>query len=326
MPRKTLLPYLARRLAFACLLVFLVSSGSLVLAHLAPGDATTELLRPGVSAETLAGERARLGLDRPFVRQYVEWVSRALRLDLGQSFRYGRPVGELVRARAGNTVLLALVALLIATALGVSLGVVSGSRRAGVARAVIGGGSIVALSVPPLLASLALALLAARTGWFPVGGMTSPGMGDLGWLARAGDVAWHVALPALALGLPLAAAIERLQSQALAATLKEPYVRAAVARGVPWRRVVWRHALPVAIRPVAGVYGIIIGSLLSGSFVVEIVSAWPGLGQLMYEALVARDVYLVAGCAAVGSVFLAVGNLVSDAAVVLSDPRLRDAP
>ena len=104
---------------------------------------------------------------------------------------------------------------------------------------------------------------------------------------------------------------------------RSSYVRAAVGRGIPWRRVVWGHALPVAIRPVLGVYGIILGSVFSGSFAVEIVTAWPGLGQLMYEALVSRDIYLVSGCAIAGSLFLALGNLVSDVALLVVDPRLR---
>ena len=97
-----------------------------------------------------------------------------------------------------------------------------------------------------------------------------------------------------------------------------------MARGIPRRRVVWRHALRVAIRPVAAIYGIIVGSVLSGSFAVEIVASWPGLGQLTYEALISRDVYLVAGCAAIGSLFLAGGNLLSDVGLVVADPRLRD--
>ena len=323
MRQPHLLRYLVRRLVVAGALVFVVSSASLLLAHLAPGDATTDLIRPGVSAETLARERARLGLDRPFAVQYVAWLSRAVRFDLGQSTRYGRPVQELLGQRARNTALLAVAALLVATVLGVVLGVVSGSRPAGAVRTVISGGSMLAVSIPPLLASLLLALMAARTGWFPVGGMSSVGVDELNWLGRMRDMAWHLVLPTVALAVPLAATIERLQSQALAETLREPYVRAATARGIPHRRVVWHHAFPVAVRPVVGVYGVIIGSLLSGSFVVEIVSAWPGLGRLMYEALVSRDTNLVAGCAVVGSTFLAAGNLVADVVLVATDPRLR---
>ena len=323
MRRGALLRYLTRRLALGGVLIFVVSSGAFVLVHLSPGDATIDLVRPGVSPGTRQAEQTRLGLDRPFAVQYAEWLGRALRLDLGHSTRYGRPVAELLGERARNTALLAVSTLLLATPVGLWLGVMSGSRPPGIVRVLVGGGSMLAVSVPPLLGSLMLALFAARTGWFPVGGMTSPGADQLGWFARAGDIASHLVIPTVALALPLAATIERLQSRSLTETIQAPFVRAATARGLGWDRVVWRHAFPVAVRPIVGVYGIIIGSLLSGSFVVEIISAWPGLGQLMFEALVSRDSHLVAGCAMAGSAFLAVGNLVSDALLFLADPRLR---
>ena len=317
-------PFLARRLLFALLLVFVVSSGSLLLAHLAPGDYASQLRRPGVSVETVARERERLGLDRPIGEQYVAWLRRLVRLDLGTSFRYARPVTELVGARTANTALLAGAALLLATGLGLPLGVISGSRPPGRLAATIRGASVVGLSLPPLLTSILLALLAARSGWFPIGGMTSVGATDLSAVGRLADLGWHIVLPAVALALPIAATLERLLARSMTETLEEPFILAALARGISRRRVVWRHALRVAIRPVVGVYGIIVGSLLSGSFAVEIVTSWPGLGQLMYEALIARDVHLVAGCAAIGSLFLACGNLLSDVGLALVDPRLRD--
>ena len=145
-----------------------------------------------------------------------------------------------------------------------------------------------------------------------------PGVG------RLADLGWHLVLPAVALALPIAATLERLLARSMAETLDEPFILAALARGISRRRVVWRHALRVAVRPVVGVYGIIVGSLLSGSFAVEIVTSWPGLGQLMYEALISRDVHLVAGCAAIGSLFLAFGNLLSDVGLAVADPRLRE--
>ncbi len=323
MSQRAFLRYLLRRLAFALVLVFLVSSGALLLTHLAPGDATSELRRPGVRDETVALERAKLGLDRSFVAQYMDWVVGLARLDLGRSTRYGRPVADLLAERTGNTALLAAVALSVASVVGLWAGIASASRPTGFARPLISGVSIVAVSVPPLLASLLLALLAARTGWFPVGGISSVDTDGLSWIARVIDVTWHLALPAFAVALPLAATIDRLQSRAMEEALGATYVRAAVGRGIPWRRVVWGHALPVAIRPVLGVYGIILGGVFSGSFAVEIVTAWPGLGQLMYEALVSRDIYLVSGCAIAGSLFLALGNLFSDVALLVVDPRLR---
>jgi peptide/nickel transport system permease protein len=214
---------------------------------------------------------------------------------------------------------LAVTALAVATLLGLPLGIISGSRRKGVVPAVVRAGSLILLSMPPLLTSLVLVFAAARTGWFPIGGMRSATSVSPGLL----DILKHMVVPVLALALPIAATFERLQAQAISETVDQPYVLAALARGVSRRRVVWRDALKAALGPVASVYGLVIGSLLSGSFAVEMITAWPGLGRLMLDALRARDVYLVAGCAAAGSVFLAFGTLVSDAALALVDPRAR---
>jgi peptide/nickel transport system permease protein len=187
----------------------------------------------------------------------------------------------------------------------------------------IHGLSIVLLSLPSLVSSLLLVFVAARTGWLPTGGMSSMEPAAAGWFAAAVDLARHLVVPAAALALPLMATLERLQARATAEVLREPYVIAARARGVPERRIVWRSTFKPALRPVVSVYGLIVGSLLSGSFVVEIVTAWPGLGRLMYDALRSRDLYLVAGCAAAGGLFLALGSLASDGALAVLDPRLR---
>jgi peptide/nickel transport system permease protein len=213
--------------------------------------------------------------------------------------------------------------LLVATLVGLPLGVVAGSRKAGVLPEFIRGASLVLLSLPSMLTALLFVLVAARTGWFPIGGMTSIDAAGAGWAAWARDLLWHLPIPTLALALPIAATLERLQAQAMAETLDEPFVLAAFARGVPRRRLIWRDVLRVAIRPVASIYGLILAGLLSGSFVVEIVTSWPGLGKLMYDALKARDLYLVAGCATAGSIFLAIGSLLSDLALAAADPRLR---
>jgi peptide/nickel transport system permease protein len=314
--------YLARRLVFSLFLVFVVASAALVLTRLAPGDITSEQVGAGVSARTLAAERVRLGLERPLTQQYVEWLGRAVRLDFGISLMYGRPVAGLVAERARNTALLAVVALLAATLVGLPLGVVAGSRR-NLMSALIKSGSVVALSLPSLVSSLLLVFVAARTGWLPTGGMTALDPGSGGWFASLVDLARHLVLPAAAVALPLAATIERLQARAMSDTLREPFVVAALARGVPASRVLWRSALRPALRPVTAIYGLIFGSLLSGSFVVEIVTSWPGLGRLMFDALRSRDLYLVAGCAAAGGVFLALGGLLSDIALASVDPRLR---
>lgn len=313
--------YLLRRLGFALLLVLVVSSASLLLTTLAPGDIMSEdALRLDPAA--LAKRRAELGLDRPLVAQYLAWVSSAVRLDFGQSLLYSRPVSTLVGERALNTAVLALAALLLATAIGLPMGVYSGSRSRGLGRAAVRVLSIIALSIPPLIGSLALVFLAARTGWLPVGGMSSSAGIDLTWAQWLVDLGRHLPIPALALALPLAATLERLQSQAVEKAVREPFVAASRARGVGPVLAIVRHAWPVSLRSVLGLYGVMIGSLFSGSFVVEVVTSWPGLGRLMYDALKARDLYLVAGCAASGAFFLAVGTWIADALLAIADPRV----
>lgn len=315
--------YALRRLVVALVLVFVVSSAALVLTRLAPGDYVSDLIvNPAISRETVAALRARYGLDQPWYRQYETWLTRAVRLDFGDSFAYGRPVRTLVAEAAANTALLAGAALALATLVGLAAGIAGGAARRMGLRRLIDMGAAFAVSVPPLLSSLLLIMIAARTGVLPVGGMTS-GLEGATQAQMVWDRVRHLILPALALALPLAAAIERVQQGALRATLAEPYLLAAAARGLSRRAVIARHALRLSLRPLASVYGFIVAALLSGSFAVEIVTAWPGLGRLTYDALLSRDVFLVTGCAVAGAAFLSLGTLVSDLALALIDPRAR---
>jgi peptide/nickel transport system permease protein len=314
-----MLSYLLRRLLFAAFLVFAVSSASLVVTRLAPGDYATGALGFDASEEARAQMRARYGLDRPLAAQYWDWLGRAVRLDFGRSLAYDRPVIDLIPERAANTAVLALSALLLATIVGLPLGILTGTYRGGALPGTVRAVSVLLLSMPPLLTSLLLVFLAARTGWFPIGGMRSIDGASGGGAAL--DLLRHMVVPVLALAMPLTAMFERLQAQAISEVVGQPYVLATLARGVPRARVIWRDALKAALRPIASIYGIVVGTLLSGSFAVEIITSWPGLGRLMLDALRARDVYLVAGCAAAGSVFLAAGTLLSDAALAVVDPR-----
>ena len=313
--------YLLTRLGFALVLVFVVSSAALLLTRIAPGD-FAELQGVDLSEDERARLRADLGLDRSLAEQYVSWLGGLVRFDFGRSLLYSRPVGSLVGERALNTAVLAIVALAMATLIGIPLGIYSGTR-AGPGRFIVRVFSVIGLSVPPLIGSLALVFLAARTGWFPAGGMTSASGMDMSWAQWLADLARHVPLPALALAIPMAATLERLQSESIEAAARERFVAASRARGVDRVRSILRHAWPVSLRPVLGLYGVMIGSLFSGSFVVEVVTSWPGLGRLMFDALKARDLFLVAGCAATGALFLAAGTLVADLLLAYSDPRVR---
>jgi peptide/nickel transport system permease protein len=315
--------FLVRRVAFALVLVACASSAAFLLTRAAPGDLTTQL-GPLAKASEVAATRARFGLDQPVVVQWAQWVSRAVRLDLGDSFLYNRPVANVLGPAALNTAILAMAALAVAAVSGILLGVIGGSGGPAGVRLAIRALSAVCVSLPPLLTSLIFVFVAARTGLLPAGGMSSAGAGALSWGAWFIDVAWHVPLPALALALPIAATFERLQSQAMTEVIHQPFVAAARARGVPPGALIWRHAWPASLRPICAVLGVAIGALFSGSFVVEYVTTWPGLGRLMYEALRARDIYLVAGCAATGSAFLACGTLAGDLLLAAVDPRVRE--
>lgn len=312
---------LARRLLFAGVLIALTSSSALFLARLAPGDMTSQL-GPFASPVDIENTRTRFNLDRSPISQWGLWVSRAMRLDFGESFLYNRPVAPLVVRAAGNTALLGVVSLLLATLAGLSLGVFTGARS-GTLPMLVRSVSLVCVSLPPLVTSLALVFLAARTGWLPAGGMVSSTASDQTWSVWMLDVLRHLPVPVLALALPMAATFERLQSQSMADAVHQPFVLAAIARGVPATRALLRHAWPSSLRPICGVYGLAIGALLSGSFIVEFVTAWPGLGRLTFEALRARDVYLVAACAASGAAFLALGTMTGDLLLAAADPRVR---
>jgi peptide/nickel transport system permease protein len=298
--------FAARRAAAGIVFVLVVAAASFTLTHFAPGDATTELSAVGVTPDVVRAERARLGLDQSFSTRLRRWARGVVGGDLGMSSQFRRPVNELVLERAGDTALLASAALLLATLIGVPLGVISGATpRHWVAR-VTEPVSLVLLSLPPLVLSLVLLFVATTTGWLS---------------AEQGSLI----LPLLALALPLAASLERLQAQAVRDVFSAPDLLAAAARGIPRDRLIWVHAARQSLRPVLGIYGIVIGSLFGGSLVVEMVTAWPGLGRLMYDALRGRDMDLVAGCALAGAVFLAIGNVAADLLRALVDPRARES-
>jgi peptide/nickel transport system permease protein len=323
--KSGLLRFVIVRAITTVALVWIAASSMLLLVRLAPGDPVADSrFVPGMTPEQVARERHRLGFDRAWWDLYGDWLGHAIRLDFGSSLRYQRPVPQLVAERAANTAVLALSALLLATIVGLPLGVIAGSGRPRVVAAGIRVASIVALSAPPLLMSLILAWFAARTGWFPIGGVSHVDAERFAFVDRLRDAVWHLALPAIALALPLAATFERLQADAVSAVRAEPFILGALARGVPQSRVLWRDLWRPALAPVIALYGLAAGHLLSGALAVEFVTSWPGLGRLMFDALGARDLPLAAGCAAAAALFLGVWTMLSDLALRVIDPRLRE--
>ena len=296
--------FVLKRLAFAVVLVLVVTSASFVLVHVAPGDYFTRF-GPGGDRRARA-ERAAAGFDRPLAVRYAEWLGRAMRLDLGTSLRFQQPVTPLVVRRAINTAILGTCALVAATLLGLSLGIFTGSGNR-VAHRLVEMASSATLAIPPLVWSLGTTALTARLGWLPPAGLRPS----------------NLVVPAIALALPAAAWIERVHSRA---------VRPCHAGSAHPGRASARHRLrthSVAARLARGVghdadyYGVLAGTLLSGSLVVEAIADWPGLGLLTADALRARDPYLVCGCSAAAAIILAVAILACDLLHLWADPRLR---
>jgi peptide/nickel transport system permease protein len=316
--------YLARRLLHSIFLLLGVSIFSFAILQLAPGDFFTPLsVNPQISARTVATLRAQYGLDKPFPIRYEHWMHSVSRGDLGLSFAYGTPVAPLLAVRARNTLLLTSTSLLLAWLLAIPFGIWTAARHGkGTDRA----GGIVAsslLTIPDLVLFLALLLLAVRTGWFPTGGMMSAGFDDLTIAGKLHDLAAHLFLPVVGLVLATLPPLVRHIRSAMIEVLAAPFVRAARAHGISERRVLLRYALPVAANPLITLFGYSIAGMLSASLLVEVVLSWPGVGPLLVDAILAKDVYVVVGAVMLSSVFLVAGNLIADALLFTADPRIR---
>jgi peptide/nickel transport system permease protein len=316
--------YLWRRFVHSLFLLFGVSLLSFVLFELAPGSFFDEMrLNPQISPATIDALRARYGMDRPLPERYVRWLASVARGEMGYSFAYGTPVGPLLRDRAVHTLALAGTATLVAWLIAVPLGVAFAARRGQWPDRIGAAGTSALLAAPDLVVALGLLLLAVRTGAFPTGGMISPGYADLGPWARAKDIASHAFLPVCALVLGTLPALVRHVRASMIEALSSPFVRAARGHGIPRRRLLFRHALPAAANPLCSLFGFSVASLLSMSLLVEVVMSWPGLGPLLLEAILARDLYLVIGPVMVSTLFLLAGNLLADLLLYAADPRIR---
>jgi peptide/nickel transport system permease protein len=177
--------------------------------------------------------------------------------------------------------------------------------------------------LPELVLALGLLILAVRSGWFPTGGLVSSGFETLPLFGKIRDLAWHMVLPVSALVLALLPLLIRHVRSAMAEVLNAPFLRAAEGHGIPRRKLLYRYALRAAANPLISLFGFSIGALLSGSLLVEVVMSWPGLGPLLLEAILARDLYVVIGGVLLSTVFLVFGNFLSDLLLFWADPRIR---
>jgi len=304
-----------------------VSFLTFVLLDASGGDYLSKLVgNPEVSDEYLARMRATYGLDRPLLERYGRWLSGAVRGDLGRSFDYQRDVASLLTERLGNTLLLAVAALVLSWGLAVPLGVLAAVKRGTWLDRASGLLAYLGLSLPRVFLALLAVLFAASSGWFPLGGLRDEvRWDDLGALGRLADVAWHLCLPAIVLALTgMAGAMRQMRGHTLEA-LAQDYVRTARAKGLPERTVLFKHTVRNAINPLITLFGYSLAHLVTGAFLVEVVFSWPGMARLTLTALMARDVNLVMASVMLASICLVVGNLVADLLLAAVDPRVRVA-
>ncbi len=317
--------YLGRRALHGVFLLVGVSLLSFVFFELAPGDFYDEVeLNPQISPETLDTLRARHGMDRPLPERYLGWVESALRGEFGYSLAYNSPVGPLLWRRARNTLALTGLATLVTWGVAVPLGVWWAARRGRWGDRLCAVGSSALLTVPDLVLALGLLLIAVRSGTIPTGGLVSPGFDALGAWGKARDLGVHLLLPVTALVLGSLPVVLRHVRASMIEVLKSPFVLAARGHGIPARRLLFRHALPAAANPLISLFGFSVASLLSMSLLVEVVMSWPGLGPLLLEAILARDLYLILGPVMASTGFLVAGNLLADVLLLAADPRIRE--
>jgi peptide/nickel transport system permease protein len=319
-----MLRYFTVRLLHGFLLLVSVSLLTFVLLQLAPGDFFVEMrLNPEMSPESVAARRHEYGLDRSMGARYLLWINSVRRGELGFSFAYNSPVASLLWARARNTLALTLSAMLLSWLVAVPIGVACGAKPGGWKDRLCLGVTTSLLAIPDLLLALGLLCLAVRTGLFATGDMVSLRFSELSGWGKVRDVVSHCSLPVATLVLGTAPVLVRHVRASVADVLASPFIRAARAHGIPRRRLLARYALRGAAAPLISLLGLAIATLLSGSLLVEVVMSWPGLGPLLWEAVLARDLYVVVGAVMCSTLFLVGGNMVADVLLFAVDPRIR---
>jgi peptide/nickel transport system permease protein len=313
------LRYLLRRLLHLGPVLLGVSAVVFLVLHLTPGDPALIMLGSQATQEDLSRLRAELGLDQPLSVQYLSWIGHVLRGDLGRSLWMKRPVLTEVLVRFKATLLLTASALLLSTASGLALGIASATRANSLLDRLSAVASLFGASMPVFwLGIVLMVIFSLWLGWLPASGMFAPYGGG-----TARDLLAHLVLPALTLAAASVTIIARLTRSSMLEVLGQDYVRTARAKGVAEWSVIARHALKNALIPIVTVVGVQAGYLLGGAILTETVFAWPGVGTLLIQGILARDIPLVQGCVLVIALTFVLVNLAVDVLYCWLDPRIR---
>lgn len=311
--------YLLRRLGQSLVLLLLISAIGFAILHLAPGGPLAQFaLTPGMTQADLARIAHQMGLDRPLPVQYWEWFRRMLLGDWGHSYRDGQPVLAVIGSHVPATLELMLSSTLIAVLLGSWVGVLGALRRYSLFDYLATVGAMVALSIPTFWFGLVVIYaFSVKLPWLPAGGMFTIGDGSLV------DYLRHLIGPALVLALVTVAIWSRYMRSAMLEATSQDFVRTAIAKGLPRRVVILRHALRNALLPMITLAGLQLPTLLGGALVTETVFTWPGMGRLFLDSIGYRDYPVVMGLLMFTAILVLIGNLAADLLYAVYDPRIR---
>lgn len=301
----------------------MVSLISFFIIRLSPVDPLAELkLNPSVSPATVERERQRLGLDKPIIVQYGKWACSFVQGDLGVTST-GEKVSQKLKERIPNTLLLTSIVILLTWLVGVPLGIIAAVNWKTPFDRILTVLTSIGMAIPSFFFAVLLLIFAVKTGWFPIGGLTSPNFADMSFIGKLWDITHHLILPVIVLFTISLAGLQRQMRANMLDVLDSDYVKFARAKGLSEFSVIYKHALRNAINPMITLLGFEFAGLLSGAALTEYVFQYPGLGRLILEAVIKSDINLVMASLMMGAIMLVLGNLIADILLIITDPRIR---
>ena len=318
-----LFKYIFKRILQVIPLLILVSLISFFIIRLSPVDPLAELrLNPSISQETLNKEMKRLKLDKPIYIQYISWAKSFVQGDLGYTSA-GEKVSTKLKERIPNTLLLTSIVIFMTWIVGIPLGVLSAIKKETAFDRILTVISSIGMAIPSFFFAILMLIFAVKTGWFPVGGLTSYDFNEMSMLGKITDLSKHLVLPVIVLFTISLSGLQRQMRANMLEVLDSDYVKFARAKGLSEGKVIFKHALRNAINPMITLLGFEFAGLLSGAALTEYVFQYPGLGRLILEAVMKSDINLVMASLMMGTIMLILGNLIADILLMIADPRTR---
>jgi peptide/nickel transport system permease protein len=316
--------YFLRRLLQIIPVLFGITILIFIIVHNAPGDPTSKMMDPNMTVADKMRIKEKFGVDKPIVVQYYDWISELAKGNLGFSWKFQRPVAEVMGERMLSTFYLAFVSLLIALLIGIPAGVISATRQYTKLDYFFTVFSLIGISIPSFFfALLLIKAFAIDYQLLPLSGMTTPGSSEWPLIEQLKDIGIHTVLPAVVLGLGSTASFMRYTRSSMLEVIRQDYIRTARSKGLSERVVIYKHALRNALIPIITLLGFWIPALFSGALITEQVFAWPGMGLLGYQAVTDRDYPLLMGVNLFLSLLTLIGNLMADIFYGFADPRIK---